>query len=262
MRLRTLILDWIQPIPEAVITWMNCCRGLLESGRVGGGKLLKGEENPLSSTPWASEEFFSDGIRGRFTLGSRAATMKILWVLENPSKGSHWEIEIHFAIDELFSSLGPLHTQGWRPLTMAIGRKGGDRPSSRHTRRWRSKGPKKSSWMKSLHGVLHGGRWIRGLPRYKQLNFGGGRNWLGATAAALMGTTQAGDKNDMALKSRVLPHDALPLVFPWKFRNLGSLCGTKLPVVWYMTIGKVTRCKHLLWKAAGTIVHIGEPQLP
>ena len=37
-----------------------------------------------------------------------------------------------------------------------IGRKGGDRPSSLHTRRWRPRGPKKSLWMKSLHGVLHG----------------------------------------------------------------------------------------------------------
>ena len=55
------------------------------------------------------------------------------------------------------------------------------------------------------------------LPHYKQLNFGGGRDWLGATAAALVGTTQAGDKNNVALKSRVLPHDELPLVFPWKF---------------------------------------------
>ena len=49
-----------------------------------------------------------------------------------------------------------------------IGRKGGDGPSSLHTRRWRPKGPKKSSWMKSLHGVLHGGLWIRfhGLPEF------------------------------------------------------------------------------------------------
>ena len=30
-----------------------------------------------------------------------------------------------------------------------------------HTRRWRPKGPKKITWMKSLHGVLHGGLWIR-----------------------------------------------------------------------------------------------------
>ena len=61
-----------------------------------------------------------------------------------------------------------------------------------------------------------------------------------------MGTTQAGDKNNVALKSGVLPHDELLLVFPWKFWNLGSLCGAKLPVVWYMIIGKVMRCKHLL----------------
>ena len=45
-----------------------------------------------------------------------------------------------------------------------------------------------------------------------------------------MDTTQAGDKNNVALKSRVLPHDELLLVFPWKFRSLGSLCGAKLPV--------------------------------
>ena len=86
----------------------------------------------------------------------------------------------------------------------------------------------------------------RGSPHYKQLNFGGGCNWLGATIAALMGITQVGDKNNVALKSRVLPHDELPLVFPWKFRNLESFCDAKLPVVWYMTIGKVMRCKHLL----------------
>ena len=42
-------------------------------------------------------------------------------------------------------------------LRALIGRKGGNRPSSLHTRRWRSKGPKKTSWMKSLHGGL----WIR-----------------------------------------------------------------------------------------------------
>jgi hypothetical protein len=42
-----------------------------------------------------------------------------------------------------------------------IGRKDGDCPSSLHTRRWRPKGPKKNLWMKSLHGVLHGGLWIR-----------------------------------------------------------------------------------------------------
>ena len=86
------------------------------------------------------------------------------------------------------------------------------------------------------------------ISHYKQLNFGGGRDWLGATAVALMGSTQAGDKNNVALKIRVLPHDELPLVFPWKFRNLCSLCGANLPVVWYMTIGKVMRCKHLLEK--------------
>ena len=42
-----------------------------------------------------------------------------------------------------------------------IGRKGGDPPSSLHTWRWRPKGPKKTSRMKSLHGVLHGRLWIR-----------------------------------------------------------------------------------------------------
>jgi hypothetical protein len=54
---------------------------------------------------------------------------------------------------------------------------------------------------------------IRGLPHYKHLNFGDGSDWLGATATALMGTTHEGDKNDIALKSRVLPHDELSLVF-------------------------------------------------
>ena len=49
-----------------------------------------------------------------------------------------------------------------------IGQKGRDLPSSLHTRRWRPKGPKKSYWMKSLHGVLHGMLWIRvdGLPEF------------------------------------------------------------------------------------------------
>ena len=54
---------------------------------------------------------------------------------------------------------------------------------------------------------------LRGLTHYKQLNFGGGSDWLGAIAAALMGTTHAGDKNNVTLKSRVLPHDELLLVF-------------------------------------------------
>ena len=53
---------------------------------------------------------------------------------------------------------------------------------------------------------------ILGLPHYKQLNFRGGSDWLGATAATLIGITHAGDKNNVALKSRVLPHDELPLV--------------------------------------------------
>ena len=70
-------------------------------------------------------------------------------------------------------------------------------------------------------------RGLRGLPHYKQLNFVGGSDWLGATATALMGTTHAGDKNNVALKSRVLPHDKLPLVFPWKFRNLGSVLSSR-----------------------------------
>jgi hypothetical protein len=46
-------------------------------------------------------------------------------------------------------------------LRALIGGKGGDRPSSLHTRRWRPKGPKKTSWIKSVHGILHGGLWIR-----------------------------------------------------------------------------------------------------
>ena len=46
------------------------------------------------------------------------------------------------------------------------------------------------------------------------LNFGGGSDWLGATAAALTGTTQTGDKNNVALKSGVLPHDDCRWFFP------------------------------------------------
>ena len=53
--------------------------------------------------------------------------------------------------------LGALHTRDWRPKTICnvralIGQKGGDCPSSLHTRRWRSKSPKedcmdeKSTW--------------------------------------------------------------------------------------------------------------------
>ena len=67
---------------------------------------------------------------------------------------------------------GPLFTQDWRPMTIAfqalIVRKDGDCPSSLQTQRWRHNGPKKTSWMKSLHGVLHGGLWIRfhGLPEF------------------------------------------------------------------------------------------------
>ena len=51
-------------------------------------------------------------------------------------------------------------------LRVLIGRKGGDPPSSLHTRRWRPTGPKKTPWMKSLLGFLHGALWIRfhGLP--------------------------------------------------------------------------------------------------
>ena len=48
----------------------------------------------------------------------------------------------------------PLHSK------ILVGRKGWDRPSSLHIRRWRSKSPKKLSWMKSLHGFLHGRLWI------------------------------------------------------------------------------------------------------
>ena len=49
-----------------------------------------------------------------------------------------------------------------------IGWKGGECSSLLHTRRWRLKGPKQSSWMKGLHGVLHGMLWIRvhGLPEF------------------------------------------------------------------------------------------------
>ena len=42
-------------------------------------------------------------------------------------------------------------------LRVLIGRKGGDRSYSLHTQRWKPKGPRKTSWMKSLHGGL----WIR-----------------------------------------------------------------------------------------------------
>ena len=53
-------------------------------------------------------------------------------------------------------------------LRTLIGRKGGDHPSSLHTRRWRPTSPKKTSWMKKLHGILHGRLWItfHGLPEF------------------------------------------------------------------------------------------------
>ena len=54
-----------------------------------------------------------------------------------------------------------LKAHDYHNLRAIIGRKGKDRPSSLHTRRWRPKGPKMTSWMKSLHGVLHGGLWIK-----------------------------------------------------------------------------------------------------
>lgn len=61
---------------------------------------------------------------------------------------------------------------------------------------------------------------VRGLPHYMTLNFGGGSNWCSATAAAIMGTTLLGDKNNMALKSGVLLVSELPLVLGWKFQKL------------------------------------------
>jgi len=53
-------------------------------------------------------------------------------------------------------------------LRALIGWKGGDCPSSLHTQRWRPKGSKKISCMKSLHEVLHDGLWIRfhGVPEF------------------------------------------------------------------------------------------------
>ena len=53
-------------------------------------------------------------------------------------------------------------------VRILIGWKGRDRPNSFHTRTWRFKIPMKSSWMKSLHGVLHGKLWIKvnGLPKF------------------------------------------------------------------------------------------------
>ena len=47
---------WMKPIPEAGITWMTCCRGLLGWSGVGGGKMAKGEENPLWATTVSKRE--------------------------------------------------------------------------------------------------------------------------------------------------------------------------------------------------------------
>ena len=53
--------SWLEPIPEVGITGMNCCRGLLGWGRIGGDKMAKGEEHRLGATiAWASEACFSD----------------------------------------------------------------------------------------------------------------------------------------------------------------------------------------------------------
>jgi hypothetical protein len=62
---------------------------------------------------------------------------------------------------------------------------------------------------------------IRDLPHYRQLNYCRALHWLSATAAAPIGTTLAAEKNYVALKSVELLEDELPLVFKWKFRNLG-----------------------------------------
>ena len=53
-------------------------------------------------------------------------------------------------------------------LRALIGWMDGDRPSSIHTQRWRPRGPKRTSWTKSLLGVLHGRLWIgfHGLPEF------------------------------------------------------------------------------------------------
>ena len=53
-------------------------------------------------------------------------------------------------------------------LRALIGWNGGDCPSSLHTQMWKPKGSIKTSWLKSLHRVLHDGQWIRfhNLPKF------------------------------------------------------------------------------------------------
>ena len=70
-----------------------------------------------------------------------------------------------------------------------IGRKGGDHPSSLHTRRWRPKGPKKSSWMKNLNGVLQGKLWIR---LHGLLEFASDPWTRGGCGALILGTPLRG----------------------------------------------------------------------
>ena len=82
----------------------------------------------------------------------------------------HWRLHswilVEVGVDEERSTLRAtshtrMKTLDHCHLKALIGREGGDCPSSLHTRKGRPKGHKKTSWMKSPHGVLHGGLWIR-----------------------------------------------------------------------------------------------------
>ena len=98
------------------------------------------------------------------SLVERAETLQVCFthITEGPwplqYKSSHW---LKGQRPSKFASHTRLKAHVYCNLRALIGRKGGDPPSSLHTRRWRPKGPEKTSWMRSLHGVLHGGLWIR-----------------------------------------------------------------------------------------------------
>ena len=55
--------SWLKPIPETGITWVNCYRGLLEWGGIGGGKMAKRERIQCErQREQMRVAFFSDGI--------------------------------------------------------------------------------------------------------------------------------------------------------------------------------------------------------
>ena len=88
--------------------------------------------------------------------GSSACKFLVAWLLKTILK-QNWS-----TMDNIrATSHTRLKAHAHCNVRALIGQKGRDHPSSFHIRRWRSKGPKKSLWMKNLHGVLHGKLWMR-----------------------------------------------------------------------------------------------------